>query len=186
MISVASDCLFFEMTTGESIPFSAEMISVELTGDDVGVFDPEFIKHATGAVFHYFKQELGRHTITIAEFAGALERVLRGFEFKMGASPPQPSADPAVLESDLRRLAAEPGICCELFFFPRLRDELRHQLGRAPRVVRFRGLRGCVKQLAGAQRWCGRCRTMHEQVVDYLRNCFTREAPGKECALLVD
>src|SRR5205085_2070549 len=33
MILLASDCLLFQMTSGESVPFSAEMISVELVGD---------------------------------------------------------------------------------------------------------------------------------------------------------
>jgi len=29
MISLAADCLLFELTNGESAPFSAEMLSVE-------------------------------------------------------------------------------------------------------------------------------------------------------------
>ena len=56
----------------------------------------------------------------------------------------------------LRALARESGDARELVFFPRLRRELRTQLQNSPRVVRFRGLRGCVKQLAGARRW-SRC-----------------------------
>jgi len=52
--------------------------------------------------------------------------------------------------------------------------------------VRFRGLRGCVKQLAGAQRWSARCETMQEQIVEYLRGCLTAEPEQKDCALLVE
>ena len=185
MITLAWDCLLFEMSSGESIPFSADMIAVELTGDNAGAFDPEFLKHATNAVFHYFKHELGREAITVGEFAGALEKVLRGFEFNSPAPAKVPS-EPRVLESDLRRLADESGNGCELLFFHRLRDELRHQLEQAPSLVRFRGLRGCVKQLAGTRRWCPRCRTLHDQIVEYLRNCLTAEASRKNCALLVD
>ena len=33
MITLASDCLLFELATGESIPYSADMVSVELMGD---------------------------------------------------------------------------------------------------------------------------------------------------------
>ena len=66
-------------SSGESVPFSLEMISVELTGDGTGLFDPEFLKNAASAVFHYFKHDLGRITVTVGEFAGALEKVLRGF-----------------------------------------------------------------------------------------------------------
>ena len=189
MITLASECLLFELATGESVPFSAEMISVEVSGDDTGAFDPEFVKHATNAVFHYFKHELGRETITVGEFSGALEKVLSGFDFKVPAPSADPNdtpADPRVLESDLRRLARESGNGCELFFFHRLRDELRQQLQQSPQLVRFRGLRGCVKELAGARRWCARCRTLHDQIVDYLRNCLSAETHRKDCALLVD
>jgi hypothetical protein len=185
MISLAADCLFFETALGQGIPLSAEMLTVELTGDNAGMFDPEFVKHATGAVIHYFKHELGRHTITVAEFAGALEKVLRGFECGAGMfkEPQAPARRP---ESDLRRLAHESGNGCELLFYPRLRNELRQQLLAAPQMVRFRGLRGCVKQLAGASRWCGRCRALQEQIVDFMRRCLTVESIRPDCSLYVD
>ena len=44
MITPAAECLFFEMACGESIPFSAEMISVELSGENADMFDQEFLK----------------------------------------------------------------------------------------------------------------------------------------------
>jgi hypothetical protein len=185
MITPASECLFFEMAGGESIPFSAEMISIELSGDNAEMFDPEFLREATSAVFHYFKYELGQQTTTVGEFAAALEKVLRGFEVKKPA-PSAMSHFPGVLEYDLQRLAEETGIGCELLFFPKLREELRQQLRQAPRLVRFRRLRGCVKQLVGAQRWSGRCRSLNDQIVDYLRTCLTAEPTRAHCALLVD
>jgi len=195
MIALASDCLLFKTASGESIPFSAEMISVELSGDGSGVFDPEFLKHAASAVFHYFKHDLGRVTVTVGEFAGALEKVLRGFGLKAEAmeapasevASTEPLAEePRVVKSDLRQLACESGKGCELFFFPRLRDELRQQLLRGPEVLHFDGLRSCVKQLTGAQRWSPRCRLLHDQIVAFLRNCFTAEANQPNCALLVE
>jgi hypothetical protein len=185
MIALAWDCLLFETSSGESVPFSAEMISVELTGEGIGVFDPEFLKHAASAVFHYFKHDLGRITVTVGEFAGALEKVLRGFGLE---SQPETKnyAERRVVNSDLRRLACESGKGFELFFFPRLRDELRHQLSQEPQVLRFRGLRSCVKQLTGARRWSPRCQTLQDQIVEFLRNCFTTEASQPSCALLVE
>ncbi|MFO1476060.1 MAG: hypothetical protein U1F98_05345 [Verrucomicrobiota bacterium] len=189
MITLAWDCLMFQMATGESVPFTAEMISVELSGEQAGMFDPEFVKHATNAVFHYFKHELGRETITVGEFAGALERVLRGFDFAAAAPESESGPEPEsrrVLESDLLRLARESGEGWELFFFGKLRDELRHQLEQAPAMVRFRGLRGCVKTLTGARRWCPRCRTLHSQIVDFLRNCLCAESGRRETALVVE
>lgn len=186
MIKLASDCLLFELTSGESVPLSADMISVELSGSSTSVFEPEFVRQAAKAVFHYFRHELGCQTITVAEFSSALERVLRGFGVMAKTDEPlPPSNEPRVVESDLRLLASESGKGCELFFFPRLRDEVRAQLRESPPMVRFRGLRGCVKQLTGARRWCPRCQTLHNQILEFLNNCATAEAGRRECALLV-
>jgi hypothetical protein len=185
VIALGSECLLFELASGESIPCSADMVSVELAGNTEGVFNPEFIGQATKAVFHYFKHELGRQTVTAAEFARALEKVLRGFAAT--AQPdPQPKTAAPVRESDLCRLAHESGQGRELFFFPRLRAELRQHLQQAGRVVRFRGLRRCVKQLTGARRWSPRCRSLEGEIVAYLRECLSAEAGLAEFALLVE
>jgi hypothetical protein len=185
MITLAADCLLFEMATGETIPCSADMVSVELEGDTAEQFDSEFVQHATNAVFHYFKHELGRQTVSLGEFAGALERVLGGF-----AATAQPAtatnARPHVLEFDLGRLADESGPGSELFFFPRLRAELQRHLQQAPRVLRFRGLRGCVKQLTGARRWSLRCQSLEGEIVAYLRQCLSAESASEEFALVVE
>lgn len=185
MIALANDCLLFQTSSGHSIPFSVEMISLELSGDGFDLFDPEFLKDAASAVFHYFKNDLGRMTVTVGEFAGALEKVLRGFCLQ-----PEPveqnTAAGRIIRSDLRQLACESGKGCELFFFPRLRDELRQQLTRSPELVHFGGLRSCVKQLTGARRWSRRCQTLRDQIVEFLRNCFETEASPNHCALLVE
>jgi hypothetical protein len=175
------------MASGESIPFSAEMLSVELLGESARMFDSEFVRHAAKAVFHYFKHDLAKQTVTIGEFTTALEKVLVGFTRSAKKQSQLPSAkSPRVLRADLRRIASESGKGCELFFFPRLRDELRAQLHRSPEVVHFRGLRGCVKQLAGAQRWSPRCQTLGDQIVEFLRHCLTVEGKERECGLVVN
>lgn len=183
MISLAKDCLLFELATGESLPFSSEMISIELMGDAATQFDPEVIQHAAASVFHYFRQDLARESVTIAEFAEALEKVLRGLGFYVG---PAETGSPRATSADLRALARESGDARELLFFPRLRDELRLQLQTSPRLVRFRGLRGCVKHLAGARRWSARCESLQDQIVSYLRECLNRESREAECRLLVE
>ena len=178
MILLSSDCLLFQLADGESIPLSAEAISIELIGDASRSLSPEFVQDAAAAVFHYFKSELARDTVTVGEFSQALENVLRGF----GLTVTRPSEIP---EADLRHLAVESGTN-ELFFFPRLRDELRAQLRESPRQVRFRGLRGCVKQLAGSRRWSPRCRHLEEQILAYLRQCFSAETSQTDCLLVVE
>ncbi|MGB7768695.1 MAG: hypothetical protein WBN22_07555 [Verrucomicrobiia bacterium] len=185
MIALLSDCLLFQLANGESVPCSPEMISVELVGSSDSWLDPEVLRHAAASVFHYFKTELRRESVTVGEFAGALEKVLRklGFIIRAGAVEPRSRE---TIETDLGLMAQESGSGFELFFFPRLRGELRAQLRHSPRVLRFRGLRGCVKQLAGARRWSGRCEKLRDHIVEYLRQCLTAEAEPTDCALVVE
>jgi hypothetical protein len=49
----------------------------------------------------------------------------------------------------------------------------------------FQGLRKCVKQLAGARRWNNRCRSLHDQIVEFLRSAMFQENSGANCALVV-
>ena len=186
MIQLAEDCLVFQTATGEGIPYSADMISVEVMGDAAAMFDPEYLKHAAAAVFHYFRNELGRESVTVAEFSLALERVLRGFNLKKDETPEAFAQNPPlVLNSDLCQLVAESGESFELLFFPRLRDELRMQLLQSPQLLCFQGLRGCVKHLTGVRRWNHRCQSLQDQIVDFLRTCMVRENSGTNCALVV-
>jgi hypothetical protein len=184
MIQLSGDYLLFELESGERVPFSADKISVELAGDESGPFDAEFLEQATKAVFHFFRHELLRDTVTLGEFSAAMERVLRSF-LRGEPRPTEALADRPVAESDLSRLLAEAEQT-ELLFFPRLRDELRTQLRTSPRVMRFHGLRACVKRLAGARRWSPRCRDLQERIVDFLRACAAADRAGKDCSLVVE
>lgn len=184
MILLSREYLLFELSSGERVPFSAETISVELSGGEGMPFDADFLEQAVKAVFHYFQSELDRESVTVEEFSGAVERVLRGF-LNSGTPPSETLADRPVVESDLCRLAAEADRT-ELLFFARLRAELRAHLRAQPRLMHFCGLRGCVKQLAGARRWGPRCQDLRDRIVEYLRACAAADSAGAECALRVE
>jgi hypothetical protein len=188
MIALHSDCLLFQLRNGESVPCSADMIAVEIIGEANGILEPETLRHAAASVFHYFKHELGREMVTIGEFSLALEKALHHLGYTIHAQEAGTHAA-AVAEAacaDLVRMVTETDGSLELLFFPRLRDELRVRLRRSPRLVRFHGLRGCVKQLAGAQRWSNRCDQLQNQIVAYLRGCLTAETERNDCALVVE
>ena len=190
MIALHTDCLVFQLRNGESIPCSADMIAVEVVGEVNSQLEPETLRHAAASVFHYFKTELARETVTIGEFSLALEKALNHLGYSIHAHSPG-GAPGEISDADLGQLASETGGCLELFFFPRLRDELRIRLRASPRMVRFRGLRGCVKQLAGTRRWTSRCEQLQDQIVEYLRGCLTAETAQNEtaptgCALVVE
>jgi hypothetical protein len=185
MIALHNNCLIFELHNGESVPCSPDMIAVEIVGEAHGWLEPETLRHAAASVFHYFKTELARDVVTVGEFSLALEKVLHRLGYSIHAHEPgcSPDESPA---ADLARLARDTGDGLELFFFPRLRHELRDRLRHGPNVVRFRGLRRCVKQLAGARRWSRRCDLLQQQIVEYLRGCLTAETAPNDCALVVE
>ncbi|HZI33901.1 MAG TPA: hypothetical protein VFF11_16300 [Candidatus Binatia bacterium] len=183
MIALKSDCLLFQLNNGESIPCSAAMITVEIVGEAGNSPDAEMLRHAAASVFHYFKVELDRESVTIGEFSLALEKVLLHLGYTIHTGTPAPEG---VSQADLGGLAREAGDSLELFFFPRLRDELHHRLRQSPRVLRFSGLRGCVKQIARARRWSPRCEQIQDQIVEFLRQCMNHETEKSGCALVVE
>jgi hypothetical protein len=191
MIQLRPDALFFKTSSGEVIPCSAEQVTVEFIGDAKNLLDPQMVQHAAHAVLHYFKIEQGKNQVSVGEFAQALATVLRGFGLEVKGDEESSEMDSApstlrpIAEADLRQLAFDSGKGFELLFFSRLRAELRCQLRRSPRLIRFKGLRGCVKQLAGARRWNGRCQQLNDQIVAYLRDCLNTEHRPGFCSMVV-
>jgi hypothetical protein len=185
MILLRPDCLVFNTPGGENIPCSVHEVSIELIGGAAAdCLDKELIQNAATAVLHYFREELGRTSVSMAEFSEALEHALSNLGFKI--KPAQVQSDSSrIAEADLLRLAFQSGKGCELFFFLSLREELRRKLNASPEVLCFRGLRVCVKQLTGAKRWSRRCQSLNDQIVEYLRTCLTAEKGGESCALVV-
>ena len=180
------------MSTGESIPCSAEKVTIELMGEAAEYVDQELIKNAAETVLHYFKSDLKCVSVSVTEFATALEKVLRGLGLDVKAADTEPEPDTApeaepaptqIAEADLAELAFRSARGFELSFFAQLREEFARKLEQEPRVLRFSGLRVCVKHLVGAKRWSGRCERLADQIVDYLRQCL-RQREGT-CALLI-
>jgi hypothetical protein len=171
------------MSNGEKILCSASTVTVELMGSAADALDSGVVENAAAAVLHYFHHDLHRTEVTLSEFTEALEVALRGLGLNVMCDSPKPAE--RTLNADLRRLATESGKAFELGFFARLREEVRTELRKAPQLMRFFGLRGCVKQLAGARRWCPRCQRLSDQIVEFLRGCVTQEKPAEPCGLMV-
>ncbi|MBM3879575.1 MAG: hypothetical protein FJ387_07615 [Verrucomicrobia bacterium] len=183
MIQLHSDYLVFETPAG-GIPCAIDRVVVELAMDSVEGVDPELVKNAAAGVLHFFKTELGRDYVTVGEFSAALSSVLRGFGLEVTAAAPAAS-DPTISEADLRQIAVECGQGFELAFFSRLRAVVRARLEVTPKILRFSGLRSCVKQLAGASRWTAACQQLNDQIVEYLRGCLHEHGAAAECALVI-
>lgn len=183
MIQLNPDCLLFEISNGETIPCSVENLTIECLGDAAAWIEPELIRNAAAAVLHYFRVERGLIQVPLGEFTLALEKVLRGFGFEVHSDDPAPPQSSS--EADLQQLACRSGKGCELFFFPLLKEELQRSLQTTPAVVRFNGLRPCVKQLIGARRWSTRCQALSDQIVEFLRSGIAAAGQPQGCCLVV-
>lgn len=189
MIRLRTDCLVFE-TRGGGVPCPVEVVIDELLGEAAAWVDPEILKQAAAGVLRYFRDDLGRDSVTVDEFSHALARVLQAFGIQVvtedsPAETGQTGTGKDTAPLDLRALAREAGSGFELGFFNRLRGELTIRLAGAPRVLRLRGLRACVKDLVGARRWCPRCRRLRGQILAFLDDWVREAAPASGCALVV-
>lgn len=182
MILLKSDYLILETADGGQIPCSAEWVSLQLAKDKMSGIDPEVAENVAAAVLHYFKNELQQDSVTMEEFAMALEKVLRGLGISLNTG--DENAAP-VADADLDHLAQKAGDGWELFFFAELREEVRRMLENSPRILRFRGLRTCVQHLASTAKWNRRCDVLNDQILNYLQTCWKAESTNHSCALVV-
>ncbi|MDX2226675.1 MAG: hypothetical protein SFY92_06280 [Verrucomicrobiae bacterium] len=65
----------------------------------------------------------------------------------------------------------------ELAFFERLKSEVAQALLQKPENLHIRGLKESVKKMAGAKRWRKNCQRLHDEIVEFLHESVTRNAP---------
>jgi hypothetical protein len=176
MIQLHPDYLIFRTSHGELIPCSAETVTIELMGDASSVLDPQVVREAAAAVVHFFKEELGRETVSVAEFSAALERALKMFGYEVVTTALERGAKPVGIDLDE---LARTGDEFELGFFKNLREEFSRQPKDSADAITFFGLRDCVKRLVRAKRWCQRCEVLSDQIVFYLRECLSIHNPTR-------
>ena len=179
MIQLHTDCLVFETSDGESIPCSAQDVTVELLGDAAHELEPHMVTEAAEAVLFHFKVDLGRASVTVGEFTMALEVILRGFGFKIVAT------DNGAAETNLHDLAHQAGEGLEMVFFCTLRDQIHADLHGKPELLRVKGLREAVKKLTGAKKWSPRCQKLNDQIVDYLRHIVSQHQQQAKLTLMI-
>lgn len=184
MIELHAEAFVIEMSDGNLVPCTSEAIIEGFLEQTAGEVDPQLVRQAALAILHFYRVECGRTRVKVEELVRSLTTVIEGFSGRPAeeASSRVPGRMSA---ADLRQLAGDSGEGFELWFFVRLRSELRELLAGRPAVVQFHGLRGCVRQLTRSERWTRRCQRLNDQIVDYLRQCLGNEPGVGDCALLV-
>ena len=186
MIQLHTDCLVFETSEGESIPCSAEDVTVELLGDAARDLEEQIIEEAAAAALYYFKKELGRTVVSVGEFTIALERILRGFGYKVKPIHDETTTNQTrETETDLHNLAHQAGEGLEMVFFCTLRDQIHADLHGKPELLRVKGLRKAVSKLTGAKQWSPRCQKLKDQIVEYLRHIVSQHQQEAKLTLMI-
>lgn len=199
MIALRDEFLLVAQEGGQYIPCSVEHLTFELAGNAAKQVDPEWMRQAAAGVLHYFKEELGKSHVTVAEFTEALSKVFQGLgltaEVASVEPPPavsgndslaiEPSPPQAVWRGDLQAIAVESVKLGELAFQQALLTQLAAALESCPQTVEFSGLRGCVKMITGRKIWCPECRRWSAWIVDLLRSWLSEKAADRHVSLLI-
>jgi hypothetical protein len=183
MILLEQDCLLIVTESGESFPCLADNIQIELAEGAASWLSPELVQEAIQAVSYYFRNDLHKNSVTITEFTNTLQTVFRGLG--LAAETTADCFSSRVMESNLCAVAEAAGWTLELWFYPRLREELRRQITRSPHVLRFTSLQECARRLAGVKRWNKRCTEISDQINRFIRDCLVRESSVSNCSLVV-
>jgi hypothetical protein len=182
MILLRPDCLGFEVADQPALVAPAQWVAFALAGPAMGQRYAQEIQMATAAVVYYFQHDLGRTTVSVVEFATALDKALRGLG--LGLERKLPQAQLAMV-TDLSTVLSQSGPGGELAFFVRLRQHLQDELRAGPATIRFCGLRSCVKRLLGRRRWTAQCQSYADEIVAFLRACLQADCRASPCALEV-
>ena len=193
MIALRDDFLLVAQEGGNYIPCSVEHLTFELAGSAAHQVDPEWMKQAAAGVLHYFKDELGKSHVTVAEFTSALSKVFNSLGLTAEVSnieAPAPASveilPPQIIwRGDLRAIAIESATLGELAFRQALLSQLVAALESEPQTVEFSGLRGCVKVITGRKHWCPECRRWSAWIVDLLRSWMSEKAGHRHVSLVV-
>ena len=129
------------------------------------------------AVLSYLREEQGKQSVPFHEFAEVLEEVLVAWPES------EPQADESQLPQVVKTMSwtvhgQDTGF--DLMLFHLLRDGVDQSLQQGEaRILWVHGLRHCVKQHLGAQRWGRRCQQFNDQLIAFIRQCFDQKAgPG--------
>ncbi len=194
MIALRDEFLLVEQDGGQFIPCSVEHLTFELAGEAAKQVDPEWMRQAAAGVLHYFKEELGKSHVTLAEFTAALSKVFQGLGLTAEVAPVDvPTVEGGILSvpnaavwrGDLRAIAVESVKLGELAFQQALLTQLAAALESGPQTVEFSGLRSCVKMITGRKIWCPECRRWSAWIVDLLRSWLSEKAANRHVALVV-
>ena len=183
MIRANDDIAWVKFADGHLAPFDEHRLalSIQHVAERVGQADWWLAESIAAAVHVYATRCRKNGVIPSSEISEIVASVLSmlGFE-ELSAAYAKDERRMAIHLSDL---AKRVGTAFELEFFRQLDRALGVAANRRLSVLQVDGLRACVMQLRGAQRWTAGCRTFAEEIVDYVRERVARLRPSQATGL---
>jgi len=156
---------------------------VRLVRDQEGTgarrLQPWLCETAVEAVLEYFRHDLRRQRVPLAEFVMVATRLLESFIRDVVISSRNLS------HLDLLEVARRSGTGFELEFYPRIRRFFLERLDPAEpggaagrKTLHLTGLRQCAKFMAGRRRWSKRCAEARDEILALIRREAERSSSG--------
>jgi hypothetical protein len=182
VIRVNDDIAWVKFDDGHLAPFDEHRLalSIQSVAERVGQADWWLAESIAAAVHVYATRCRKNGVIPTGEIVEIVGSVLSTLGFnELAAAYTNNRRRVAIHLGDLaRRVAA-----FELEFFRQLDCALGAAADRRLSVLEVDGLRACVMQLRGAQRWTAGCRRFAEEIVEYVRERVVRLRPSQAAGL---
>ncbi|MCB1063836.1 MAG: hypothetical protein KDN20_13050 [Verrucomicrobiae bacterium] len=166
------------------IALPAEYPFIRISQENLALCEPawlqETLKHAANAaempewlaedvskgVESYLKNHYPGTVIEVGDLFDRIRSTLNGLGLTDLAN--HLNDEPPPVRISLTELARRAGPGFEIGFFQMLRRQFQTATHGGARQLVCYGLRGCVKKLAGAEKWSPRCRRLESEIREFL------------------
>jgi hypothetical protein len=173
MICVAHNTVFVRRADGASEPFNETQLlaSLENAAAAAGHSDWWIAEPLVVTISEHIRENFGGETVGSAQISEWLLTALRLLGQRDVADAYAIQHDRSIVDLDL--IAEDAGKGFELGFFREVADKISAAAAHAS-VIEVRGLRRSVKWLCGARRWRNRCRSVGDEIVEFIRAQLAR------------
>ena len=183
MIQLHDDIVWVRFEDGRLAPFDEQRLalSIQKVAELAGHSDWWLAESIAAAVHAYAVKCLTNGVIQCREITEIVAVVLSELGYQGISEAYARGANRVAIH--LHDLTGQMTASLELEFFQQLDRALGAAANRRLLVLEVDGLRACVMQLRGAQRWTAGCRRFAEDIVEHVRERVARVRPRRAASL---
>ena len=181
MIQLNHYSIYVQLSNGEQMPLLAEDVAKSFCQSQPlsAGLEPWQVEEIAAALIHHLRVNRKQENVAFGDFIVALSNLVSvcGLNATMDSK--------ALPCTNLYRLAQDTGYGFELAFFESVKQSIQQLRDCKARVIRFVGLRSCVKLLVGAKNWCKTCQRLNDEIVGFIRSHMLRLGESDSVTFLV-